>query len=620
MVVAAALVHHEYEFIVTHSWLPTGDACNHLLYSLNAYRYLCESVGWSKFQVLADHAPSKYYPPFVYVVVASLFAITGNLHHKMAQMAVLPFLLVLLGSAWYLARRAFGPAAALLAALLAATSPAVLFSAPALYQDVPLTAMVLANLALLQASRNFRRPGYALAAGVVLGLGMLTKQSCWAFVTPCWLMAAWGFPWRRARGWGARAGLVVIALGVPATIGAVFVRALAEELTPSRYASLGTALVAWLIIATWVVPRLMKPSNPRARRVERCRLAAFSVAFLAACGIAGSWVAIDILPMQKELPAYISDTHALLGNLTRVANLYPSPWGDGLARAQLYGLHVLHVLNPLPVAACALCMLVVVLARPRRWRRILPLAACLVFSFVFYALAFPLYRNGYMLPAVGFVVILAAGVARAHWLVAVPLVALLLTTGGMQAAAARGVSLPPSLWPWTIRSKEPLMLDEWAMWHRYLFVRTLDPTRTDVDRFFTDLATRPKDLLPVLCIIPDNMEAGFHCYASACGLEDSVYVAWSGRPGQVLHISGRAGPHVVRDTPVENLSFKSVLMFPDCVVKSDGELEVQSPWLRWSAPSVGRMEYVRRYHMPNAHLHDPASQEFLLYKVVPNRQ
>ena len=232
LAVSGGLIFHVYGLVVGHAWLPTGDAGSHLLLALDAYRYLGEAPMLAWLRLLTDQAPSFFYPPVVHVVAALLFLATGNTHFKMGELAVIPFLFVLVLSSWSLARRAFGPFAGLLAALLIATSPVVLFSSPALYQDVPLMAMVMACLALLEASRQFRRPCYSVAAGVALGLGLITKQSCWVFVLPAWLMAAWEGPLRRTRSWPRRTLLLILALALPATIALTFARLFARQFLP----------------------------------------------------------------------------------------------------------------------------------------------------------------------------------------------------------------------------------------------------------------------------------------------------------------------------------------------------------------------------------------------------
>jgi hypothetical protein len=88
--------------------------------------------------------------------------------------AVVQALAVALG--YLLLRRLVKPRAALLAALLWATSPFLIAHGRLLHLDAPLTAFVtLAVLAMLVACRSDRRAGWIVAAGMAGGLALLTK-------------------------------------------------------------------------------------------------------------------------------------------------------------------------------------------------------------------------------------------------------------------------------------------------------------------------------------------------------------------------------------------------------------------------------------------------------------
>lgn len=199
MLLVAAVVVQHVAFVQADQAGPTGDATVHLGLSLDVLdRLQAATSPLEAVRVLYDRGTS-YYPPFLSLVTSPFHALLGP-SLESALYGNLVFLLTLLFSAWSLGSTLWGRTGGLLAAFLAVTAPGVLGQAETYYQDVPVAAMVLLNLALLHSSDRFHRAGPALLAGLTFGLGMLTKPNFWVFVWPAWLLLA---PWGRdRRPWG----------------------------------------------------------------------------------------------------------------------------------------------------------------------------------------------------------------------------------------------------------------------------------------------------------------------------------------------------------------------------------------------------------------------------------
>jgi dolichyl-phosphate-mannose-protein mannosyltransferase len=107
---------------------------------------------------------------------------------QLARPGVLPFLALVIVLTWALARRAYGEAAAWIAAVAVSSIPAILGHGGLATTDVPFTAAFL--LALLALVRWIEQPtrGRAVVAGLALGLAGATKFS--ALVLPIITVAA----------------------------------------------------------------------------------------------------------------------------------------------------------------------------------------------------------------------------------------------------------------------------------------------------------------------------------------------------------------------------------------------------------------------------------------------
>jgi len=122
------------------------------------------------------------YPPFVSIVAAPLDLLTGYNFRLVAAALGGIFTLVLLASTYGCGRILFGPYRGLLAAALLAVYPVVAGQTHIYMLDVPLAAMVSLTYWLMLRSTGARGGAFALAAGVAIGLGMLTKYTFVFFV------------------------------------------------------------------------------------------------------------------------------------------------------------------------------------------------------------------------------------------------------------------------------------------------------------------------------------------------------------------------------------------------------------------------------------------------------
>lgn len=160
--------------VVTYGW----DRMDHLISTL-AYNDILRSVNLHS--LFAAFAWSDYYPPLVHLVAVAGYKLFG-VHEDVAAMTNLVYLALLLGAVWSIARRADGPAVALLATLIIATFPVIYAMSRYLYLDFALTGLVAASVATLLASERFTRRGPALLFGLALGAAFLVKWTVAAFV------------------------------------------------------------------------------------------------------------------------------------------------------------------------------------------------------------------------------------------------------------------------------------------------------------------------------------------------------------------------------------------------------------------------------------------------------
>lgn len=140
---------------------------------------------------------SGFYPPLVPCAAGLLDRIFPT-DVATAQAVVLAFLGLGMAAVYLLGRRLAGGTEGTVAAVLFGTAPFVLFSSVRFQLDLPLAAMVASALAVLLWTDAFQDRRWSLAAGLLLGLGMLTKPPFAVYVLPALVIVAARVRTRRA--------------------------------------------------------------------------------------------------------------------------------------------------------------------------------------------------------------------------------------------------------------------------------------------------------------------------------------------------------------------------------------------------------------------------------------
>jgi len=191
---------------------PEWDHANHLERALRCHDNL------AKGRVGAVMDESAFYPPLA-LCAAGLLYFAFPVAPLTAQAVMLAFLGVGLAAVFAVARELWDERAGLLAAFFLGTAPFVVFSLMNFQLDLPLLAMVALTLWVLLRTAGFRRWGWSLVLGVVLGLGMLTKPTFPVYVLApaLWVLLSDRRPgeWRHRAGLAALALLVGSALALP---------------------------------------------------------------------------------------------------------------------------------------------------------------------------------------------------------------------------------------------------------------------------------------------------------------------------------------------------------------------------------------------------------------------
>jgi hypothetical protein len=184
--------------------IPDSATGNHVLVALSYHDSL--KAG----HVLAPFNDFNIYPPFVHLVGAlSLFI--GGIGISAPIMGQNLLFLPLLALGCYGAGSiAYDRKVGLLAALFALGTPMLISQFHVFMLDAPMASMAAVSAWLILASDRFEKVGYAGAAGVGVGIGMLTKNTFVLFVAGLILVAVVRGGWRNWRGLLAFAGLVAI--------------------------------------------------------------------------------------------------------------------------------------------------------------------------------------------------------------------------------------------------------------------------------------------------------------------------------------------------------------------------------------------------------------------------
>jgi hypothetical protein len=130
------------------------------------------------------------YPPFSYLVGSLGLTIGGVGVAPPIVAENLVFVTLLALGCYKVGRLAFGPAAGLLAVVFALGSPMIATQFHVFMTDAPETAMVAASIWLIIATEGFSKLRICAVAGLVVGLGMLTKEPFPIFILGVLLVTA----------------------------------------------------------------------------------------------------------------------------------------------------------------------------------------------------------------------------------------------------------------------------------------------------------------------------------------------------------------------------------------------------------------------------------------------
>jgi len=181
---------------------------------------------------------SAFYPPLV-PCLGGLAASLAPSDTAAGVAVVVAFLGLGMAATYRLGRRVAGSQGGIVAAVVFGTAPFTVWQALRFQLDVPLAAMVALALEALAGTGNCTRPGRAMLAGLVFGLGLLTKPPFVVYVLPPLALVLARARGRRALpgvlGFAAVGALIAVPwygprlLGLAAQIGARSFRQAAEQ-------------------------------------------------------------------------------------------------------------------------------------------------------------------------------------------------------------------------------------------------------------------------------------------------------------------------------------------------------------------------------------------------------
>jgi dolichyl-phosphate-mannose-protein mannosyltransferase/DUF2993 family protein len=157
---------------------------------------------------------SSFYPPFVPCTAALVYRLWPT-DEASAQAVILLFLGLGMAATYLLGRRFSGGAAGVVAATAFGTAPFVVYISVRFQLDLPLAAMVALAIEVLLRTEGFRRSGWALGAGIVVGLGLLTKPTFLVYVLVPIVLLAVQIADRRRLANAAAALAIAIVLSLP---------------------------------------------------------------------------------------------------------------------------------------------------------------------------------------------------------------------------------------------------------------------------------------------------------------------------------------------------------------------------------------------------------------------
>jgi 4-amino-4-deoxy-L-arabinose transferase-like glycosyltransferase len=182
---------------------PAWDYANHLERAVRCSRGL-QGGDWDE---ILGHSP--FYPPLVPCAAGAVYLVAPT-DAGAGAIVMVGFLGLGMLATFWLARSFVGEAGAALAGLLYGTAPFVVYSTLNFQLDLPLTAAVALTLVVLRAADGLQSVGWAVLAGLMLGLGMLVKPPFLLYVAPAlvWLLRG-----MRSRA-GALRGALLLLTGI----------------------------------------------------------------------------------------------------------------------------------------------------------------------------------------------------------------------------------------------------------------------------------------------------------------------------------------------------------------------------------------------------------------------
>jgi hypothetical protein len=156
---------------------PEWDHANHLERAVTC----AQDLGKGDWRTILQR--SSFYPPIVPCAAGLLYRLLPT-DAAAAEAVMLLFLGAGMAATYALGRALAGGTAGVAAAWIFGTAPFVIFSALRFQLDLPLAVLVATALLVLIRTDGFTHVGWSLVAGLVFGVGMLTKPPFAAYVLP----------------------------------------------------------------------------------------------------------------------------------------------------------------------------------------------------------------------------------------------------------------------------------------------------------------------------------------------------------------------------------------------------------------------------------------------------
>jgi hypothetical protein len=179
---------------------PEWDHANHLERAVLCARDVAAG------DVRAIIARSAFYPPVVPCLSGLLGRAAGS-DLAATPLVMLAFLAVGMAATFLIARERIPAASGVVAAVMFGSAPFVVFNSVRMQLDLPLASTVVLAIWLTLRTEGFARRGWALALGVVGGLGLLVKPPLPIYVLP---VVLWVFATGRGRGRTVNAALAAL--------------------------------------------------------------------------------------------------------------------------------------------------------------------------------------------------------------------------------------------------------------------------------------------------------------------------------------------------------------------------------------------------------------------------